>query len=306
MKGGCCRPGGAGLACERITVSAPDGEAIERIEAALREWRQGDATLDAEAFIVHLADKRTPLTVQAREAAAEAAPEYNVFEVLSTVRGLVVVTQTCDVVRKCAVSEYVEVSPLVYIDDDSRLQAVRKARMPRYAYMPGLAGQKLVADLDRTMTVEKAVVAGWTRLAGCTTDAERAAFANALARKRQRFAFPDGFNDGLKRFRDRIRDKEGKATAEGRLIATLGQIRVQASPHWNAPRVTVHFWFLVETGETLDFDAARKTIGDWLGRTALASPFALADPAFSLVEPRDMTVQDYLSSYPLDYDDVSP
>ena len=301
-----CRHGVARLACEKTIVSVPDVRPIERIETILREWRQGDATLGADTFIVHLADKRTPLTQSAREAAVEAVAEYNVFDVVSSVRGLVVVTQTCDIVKKCAVSEYVEVCPLVHIEDDNDLQAIRKARLPRYAYVPNLADRKLVADLERTMTVEKAVVAGWTRVAGCTTDSERATFANALARKRQRFAFPDGFNAGLKRFRNRIRDKEGKATAEGNLIAALDQIRVQACPHWNAPQVAVHFWFLLEASGHIDFSTARKTIRDWLNCVELSTPFALADPAFSLVEPQDMTVQDYLSSHPLDYDDVSP
>ncbi len=259
-------------------MSAPDGDAIERIEAILREWQQGDATLDGEAFVVHLADRQIPLTQAARESAPEEAAGYNVFEVLSPVHGLVVVTQTCDIARTCTVSEYVEVSPLVHIDDVSRLEAIRKARMPRYAYVPGLAGQKLVADLERTMTVEKAVAAGWTRVVGCRTDAERAAFAAALARKRQRFAFPDGFNDGLKRFRDRIKEKEGKASDEGRLIAALDQIRVQARPDWNATQVIVHFWFLLEAGRQPDFDTARKTIEGWLRRTELSSPFVPGGP----------------------------
>jgi hypothetical protein len=39
---------------------------------------------------------------------------------------------------------------------------------------------------------------------------------------------------------------------------------------------------------------------------SLSSPFALADPAFDMVEPQDMTVDDYLNSHALDYDDVSP
>ena len=37
------------------------------------------------------------------------------------------------------------------------------------------------------MTVHKAVVAGWERLPGWTTDAEVRAIAGALARKRARF-----------------------------------------------------------------------------------------------------------------------
>jgi len=64
----------------------------------------------------------------------------------------------------------------------------------------------------------------------------RATFAEALARKRMRVAFPNEFNTGLKKFKDRIKRAEEKATAEGRLITALEKIRVQATPHWDAAR----------------------------------------------------------------------
>jgi hypothetical protein len=296
----------AGVAYERITVSGPNKFEFEQIDTVLCEWRQGDATLDDGVFLVHLADKRFPLTAVTRESAADVPDEHNIFEVLSPVHGLVVVTQTCDVVRKCEDREYLEVSPLVEIEHD-KIQEIQKRRLPRYAYLPGLADRNLVVDLDRTMTVEKAVVASWTRIQGCTTDAERVAFAEALARKRSRFAFPNGLNTGLQKFRERIKSKEGKATSEGQLIAALDTIRVQPIPNWDAAKVTLLFWFLLEAGHTIDFDASRKVIENWISLTKFTSPFELAnDTPFHLVEPQDMTVQDYLNSYPLDYDDISP
>jgi hypothetical protein len=287
-------------------VSAPDAAEIERIETALREWRQGDATLDAGTFIVHLADKRAPLTTAARDSVGEVPAEYNVFEVLSSVKGLAVVSQSCDILKKCSASEYVEVSPLVEIADEAQLHAIRKGRQLRYAYLPRLADRKIVVDLERTMTVEKAVVAGWNRIPGCTTDAERVDFADALARKRQRFAFPDSFNAGLAKFRDRLKDKEGKASPEGALITALDQIRVQPDPDWGGVSVTMLFWFLLEPDAKIELDAARAIIEGWIRRIRFSPPFSLATPSFYLVERRDMTVEDYMHSYRLDYDDLSP
>lgn len=139
-------------------MSAPNKVELEQIDTALREWRQGDATLDDGVFLVHLADKRFPLTTFAQERLADVQAEHNVFEVLSDVHGLAIVTQTCDVVRNCEGREYAEVSPLVQIEPDW-IQDIQKGRRPRYAYLPGLADRNLVVDLDRTMTVEKAVVA---------------------------------------------------------------------------------------------------------------------------------------------------
>jgi hypothetical protein len=288
-------------------VSTPDAAEIQRIETALQEWRQGDATLDDGTFLVHLADKRTPLTAAARASVDDVPVEFNLYEVLTSVTGLAVVSQSCDIVKKCADCEYVDVSPLVTIDVAAQLQAIRKGQQLRYAYLPGLAPQNLVVDIGRTMTVEKAVLAGWNRIPGCITDQDRVDFADALARKRQRFAFPDIFNAGLTKFRNRIKEKEGKASAEGALIAALDQIRVQPNADWNAPRIAVSFWFLLEPNANTEINASsRSIIETWVRRITLSPPFSLADPQFYFVERRDMTLEDYMQSYRLDYDDLSP
>jgi len=289
-------------------VSEQDAVDKERIDSALSQWRQGDATLDAGTFLVHLADKRTPLTEVAQDAVEQGLVpgDEDVFEVLSPVKGLVVVSQSCDIVRECSRSECVEVSPLIFVEDDRAFEDIRKRRRTRYAYLPGLADRQLVADLERTMTVEKAVVAGWSRVAGCTTDGERATFAEALARKRRRFAFPDEFNDGLSRFKDRLKRAEGKKSPAGDLLAALDEIRVQASPEWSAAKVSVFFWFLAEREKIADFNAARGIIQNWVSTISWPGGFALADPAFEVLEPRDMTVEQYQASHALDYDDISP
>jgi hypothetical protein len=280
-------------------------EETTRVNAALQVWRQGDVTLDSGLFLVHLADKNLPLTREAREAIEQAPVEDNPFEVPSPAIGLVVVTQTCDIIKDCTKFEFVDVSPLVHVNDQ-RLQEIRKGRQIRYAYIPGVASERLVADLERTMAVEKSVVAGWTRTPGCSTDDEVVAFAAALARKRQRFAFPDGFNAGLAAFKDRLRGKrKSTSTVEGLLVKALDCVRAFADPNWNASHVTVFFWFLLLPKQDIDFGEARLVIEEWMKLISLPAPFALADPCYSLVEQQDMTAQEYLASQPLDYDDLS-
>ena len=82
------------------------------------------------------------------------------------VLGLSVVTQTCDLVRRCEDRPFVEVCPLVEVED-STLHEIQRGRRPNYAFIPGVAERSLVADLDRVMTVEKSVVATWDRVRGC-------------------------------------------------------------------------------------------------------------------------------------------
>jgi hypothetical protein len=48
---------------------------------------------------------------------------------------------------------------LVELDEDSFCGA-NCGRRPRYAVIPAFSDRRLVADLNRTMTVEKSVVAG--------------------------------------------------------------------------------------------------------------------------------------------------
>ena len=105
---------------------------------------------------------------------------------------MVMLSQTCDVVRGCRERPFVEIAPLMRMSEQD-VEAVRRLKRPAFACVSATAADCLVADLDRTMTVEKALVAGWTRIPGWETDAELRDFALALARKRSRFAFPDDF-----------------------------------------------------------------------------------------------------------------
>lgn len=91
------------------------------------------------------------------------------------------------------------------------------------------------------MTVEKGVVAQWNRVSGCSTDKERRALGQALARKRNRFAFPDDFTELSRKLQNRMRDKHNKSSIEGDALRALCEIRVRASPSWNAPKIGLMF-----------------------------------------------------------------
>jgi hypothetical protein len=92
-----------------VATLAPDSDEAKRVDAALKEWRQGDLALD-ESWFVHVGDPAAPLS----EAAAQAEAE-GIQALTSETVGLVVVTQTCDIVRSCAVRPYVEVAPLMRV-----------------------------------------------------------------------------------------------------------------------------------------------------------------------------------------------
>ena len=51
----------------------------------------------------------------------------------SEVRGFVVVTQTCDIVRTCRTRPFIEIVPLVEVDE-KQLYQIQRTRQPQYAY----------------------------------------------------------------------------------------------------------------------------------------------------------------------------
>jgi hypothetical protein len=279
-----------------VVTLAPDSDEAKRIDATLHEWRQGDLALD-ESWFVHVGDGSLPLS----EAAAEA--QDGAQALTSEVLGLVVVTQTCDIVRSCVSRPYVEVAPLVMVSE-VELHNVKRGRRPAHATLPSLAKKLLVADLDRVMTVEKSIVAAWKRTPGYTKDADGRAFAQALARKRVRFAFPDDFTAFARKLQARLGDKHEKNTDEGRGLRALREIRVCATPSWDAASVEVFFWFIREV-EDADFEGKSwaDLLKNWLKLVAASGRFVSVEG--QVVALADMTAEDYVQSDPLDLDHLS-
>ena len=267
------------------------------IDSTLESWRQGDVALDAGWFI-HAGDPARPLTKEASEAVGE-GPQALTTEVV----GVVVLTQTCDVVRSCRDRPFVEISPLVEVDEGT-FREVERARRPRFARVSAIATRRLVADLDRVMTVEKSILAGWTRTPGWATDQEAREFSTALARKRVRFAFPDDFNVLAKKLQARISEKHDKDTLEGRALRNLQEIRVHASPQWDAARVELLFWF-VRSSDAVDFEGSSWSVllDAWYKLLPASGRFVSIEA--QVVAFDDITARDYVESDPLDLSNLS-
>jgi hypothetical protein len=270
---------------------------ITSIDKALAEWRQGDCALGAHWF-VHRIDPAVAVTDAGRDAS-----KGNADLAEQEVPGFIVVTQTCDVVRSCAERSFVEICPLVEVDDN-RLREIQQVLRPAYAFVPLLSARNLVVDLDRVMTVEKPLVAKWKRTPGWTTDAEARAFALALSRKRARFAFPDDFTTLAKKLHNRLADKHGKNTDEGRGLRALREIRVLASPSWEALQIEIFFWFVRrESNEEFEGKKWADLLKGWLSLVPAAGRFRSIEG--QIVTLQDMNAAEYVDSDPLDLDHLS-
>ncbi|MGG6269123.1 hypothetical protein ACQ4M3_25620 [Leptolyngbya sp. AN03gr2] len=273
------------------------GDWLQAVTTSLQAWRQGDFVLGEQWFVLRY-NLQKPIT---QEAIRDAQEGVDLTEI--AVRGLVVVTQTCDIVRSCEDRPFVEVVPLVEVEAAS-LQEVQRGRRPQYAFIPGAAELSLVADLDRVMTIEKAVVTEWERQVGCISDQDFRNLGQALARKRVRFAFPDDFIEFIKPLQKQLQSKHGKNSPEGEALRSLQEIRVQASPAWDAVSMELMFWF-IRNEEDLQFQGTswNKLLEKWLRLVSAAGRFQRVEGVVTTLE--DMTAKEYVQSDRLDLDHLS-
>jgi hypothetical protein len=278
------------------------------IDDALQTWRQGDVSLDGDLEFLHIADLTRPHSAASSQVAEALAENGDAIEAGATpildeaVAGMVMLSQTCDVVRGCRDRPFVEVAPLVKVPEPW-VEEIRRLKRPAFAYVPATAGERLVADLDRTMTAEKALVAGWTRTPGWQSDDELRDFALALARKRARFAFPDDFVVATEKFQKHLADKHNKQTDEGAHLRALREIRVRAAPSWDEEQVQLSWWF-IKDGDPENIDANwQELLDQWLALFDRTGRFKLDPPIACRLE--DITARDYIESDHLDLDRLS-
>jgi hypothetical protein len=281
----------------RVAVASESEDQFQQLDAALKEWSQGDCVLGGQWF-VHRFYAPFPLTDISRDALSD---ESDLVE--SEVMGFAVVTQTCDIVRSCTSRPFIEVVPLVEVDERN-LHDIQRGRRPQYAFIPALEEKNLVADLDRVMTLEKSVAMEWERIPGCSTDGERRALGLALARKRNRFAFPDNFTQFSKKLQSRLQEKHDKSSDEGDALRALREIRVRASPSWNAPKIELMFWFIRNENEpNLKGIRWHERLEKWLDLVQESGRFYSVEGQVTTME--DISAKDYTESDPLDVDHLS-
>lgn len=281
-------------------------EDTEKINAAIQKWRQGDVTLEADLEFLHLADLSRPLSPVSDQIANNSALADEIqpgpTPILDQVSGLVVLTQTCDLVRDCRNRPFVEVAPLVEVGADE-FESIKRLKRPAFAFVPATAANRLVADLDRTMTVEKSLLSDWTRVPGCETDAELRDFALALSRKRSRFAFPDDFVLSTQQLQERLTKKHDRHSDEGAHLRALREIRVRAAPSWDSERVQLSWWFIKDA----DPDTASVNwpgwADNWIKLFQQSERFKCHPPTVCRLD--DMTARDYVESDQLDLDRLS-
>lgn len=159
------------------------------------------------------------------------AGENTALEQIQTPHGVVLMSQTCDLVQdrtRVLVAPVTEVSAAV-------MSAVRKGTKP--LLIPIGSEGNHVADLERILSVPRALLNGAVVL----THAVQARSSEAadrlsarIGRGLHRFAFPDAVHDSLSKMKKKIAESYEKSTSLAGVLRMIDEFRV-ACPDWESP-----------------------------------------------------------------------
>jgi hypothetical protein len=269
--------------------------AQEEKQLELKKWRQGDVAIGQHSFVFRF-NPLNKVTSVANEIVDE-----GIIYAEEEVAGIAVLTQTCDLIRDPQDRPFVEVCPLIKVDQSTFAQ-IRKRGMPRYAEIPSQANSLLVAHLDRVMTIEKPVLLEWQRVPGCRSDEERRRFSEALARKSSRVALPNKFNEFIEPLKSKFRKIHTKTTDEATILNEIAEIRVHPSLGWDIENQDIYFWYILTAKSAIERSKIEEQVQKW---TALLASNNAYRPIAQVTSYSDMSAAEYLTSDHLDYDNLS-
>ncbi len=164
----------------------------------------------------------------------------------STPHGAVLLTQTCDAVRREKLT--VGLSPIVRLEGDIARNA-RNGKLLRYVHVPS-AGSDVFADMSVIVTVDKARFLAASRTAGIdqTDDDEVRRFGRAVGRRFGRFPFPNEVVPWLRPLEVVVQGRHNKDSPEGAAMRDVVELRVEAVGGWQNPPYALTLCVIVERG----------------------------------------------------------
>lgn len=205
-------------------------EALQRAGAGVIGFIQGEVLALPDVCVV-VADAAWPLDDSSAELAAEEGDD-GLIVVPEAVDVVVLLTQTCDFQETTSEQRNCQVAPVVERGETFAREVLR-GRRPGWVALPWYHSTA-VAELARITTLERSVLVGVQSLARPGTPHQRLHFAESVSRHFTRAALPDPVVEVLRPLLERMRDRHGRASDEGRCIEQIATIRVEAVPHFDA------------------------------------------------------------------------
>lgn len=269
---------------------AQTDENIDEADAPLGDWRQGDFALRVGGFLFAAVSDNSTEAFDAEESD-------------EGIVGLVVISQSCDIVRRTSGRHYVAVCPLVRRNEDE-ISQIRKGRRPYLVDVENTEAD-VFSDLRRVMSVSKDLLRTWVRHEGFQSEETRIRFALALERKFGQFAFPDEFDTTVKNFKERVwRRHDSEDSPPGKVYRSLAQIRFRAAPDWRAEKkqITV-LAILVKPNKREDSqDKITSELEEQLNKVKWPPGYEWTEPKFVLADASYFSAEDILTSQRADFD----
>ncbi len=268
-----------------------DNDENEDDYAFLSEWRQGDFSLNVGGFLY-------------AGASTDGEP-FDAREVRKGVLGLVVISQTCDIVRLrwSDGRHYVAVCPLIQLAPE-KIKEVHKGRRPYLSVVENV-GDGVFADLRRPFSVDKDLLREWERVDGFSSETRRARFSSVLERKFGQFAFPDDFDSAFKNFKDRVWSRHDKTDSPpGKVYRSIQQIRFRVLPNWESQEknLAVIAILLPAADREVDVEVISAELSEQLAKVELPVGYTWDEPQFVAQTADSLTANDILQSHRGDFD----
>ena len=177
------------------------------------------------------------------------------FERIQTPRGVVLLSQTCDIIQptkaRCVVAPVISA-------DAQMMSAAAKGRSPLLFYAEVIDGLPVVADMQQIVSVPKTLLIGRVMRARTVADVssrEAADLADRIGRAFTRFAFPNEVYGALRKLRQEAQHKSGTDSPFGRVLDYVDELRV-SSDQWSAPGRHLTLWVVVDQEYLLPLDYA--------------------------------------------------
>ena len=274
-----------------------ESSSSDEVAEKLSEWQQGDFALECRE-----------LWFRDTVGSTEESDEESDFGLDDDIEGVVVISQTCDVVRHPEAAPYVIVCPLIRVPEQ-KVRELSKGLSPRTCFIANVP-TGIVVDLSRAMTISKELLVTWDRQRGCTNSREQREFARALEGVFGRFAFPEDFVASVSKFRRKVVDTYAKDNSDlGQAFRSIAEFRAYPHSDWsNDETVPITFIAVLdEPGEReladrakiFDIVSAKIREIDWQG------VFSAHSESLILQTYADLRAVDYLNSYPLELNSLS-
>lgn len=216
------------------------------------------------------------------------------------VAGAAIISQTCDVVQDRPGRDLVQLAAVVTVTNEQWLQ-IKKGIKPQFAIIPSQSAEFKVIDLDIVVTVNKKSLGGLDLVKGCRSDKEARELGIAIARHKNRFAFPDDFVRAFGKLRTWIINKINRSSDEGEFVDAIAQIRVFSD---SLAQPT-----FIEIICLLDAECSTAQRAKWSGfLDSIANKVdknLCANVSARIATLEEMSVQEYADSYRLDFDAMS-